>query len=93
MLLHWTGVELPTFVPDVFSLDPKNPDGYIFIEKYLQVHAETLLCELRESNTDGKKICARESSLKLHAGNESETLPYRGINKVLERLKTSSCTN
>ena len=58
------GVELPKFVLDVLSLDPKHPVRDKFKEVHFLADVDRFVRELRENRTDGEKLFEIESSAK-----------------------------
>ena len=88
------GFQLPKFVLDVLSLDPKHPVRDKLNEVHLLADIDGLVRELKENNTDGEKLCEVESSAKWHAKKVRETPMDRGVKKAndfFERSKTTSC--
>ena len=81
------GVELPKFVMDVLSLCPKHPVRDKFNEVHFLADADRLVCELRENNTDGEKLCEIELSAKCYAKNVRETPMDRGVKNANDFLK------
>ena len=81
------GIELPKLVLNFLSPGPKHPFRDNFKEVHFFADVDRLVRELREKNTDGKKLCEIESSAKWYAKNVRETLMDRRVENANELLK------
>ena len=58
------GRELLKFVLDILSMGPKHPVRDKLNEVHFLADVDKLVCELREKNTDGEKLCENDASTK-----------------------------
>ena len=77
------GVKLPKFVTDVLSLGPKHSIRDKFNEMHFLADVDRLVCELRESSTDGERLCEIESSAKWYTKKVRDAPMNRGVKKVI----------
>ena len=80
-------ISLPFFVKDVLSYGPKQPIRDKFNEVHFLADIDKLVRTLRESGTDGEKLCEIEASAKWYAKYVRETPANRAVMKVATFLK------
>ena len=80
-------ISLPTFVRDLHSYGPKYPIRDNFNEEHFFADIEKLIRTLRESGSEGKKLCENEAYEKWYAKNVRETPADRRNVKVARILK------
>ena len=80
-------ISLPILVKDLLSYGPKHPIKDNFNEVHFLAKIDKLVRTLRESGTDGEKLCENEDSAKWYAENYRETHTDRGVVKKAKFLK------
>ena len=77
------------FLIDILSLGPKHPVRHKFNEVHILADVDKLVRELRENNTEGRKLCEIVASAKCYAKNVHETPMDRGAKKVHDYPKAN----